>query len=85
MSRELDVRDFKTSRATPARTEALRAAAADVSETLPGTHRVEVEAIDATTGVFCGEQLRCPAGQPDCCRLVGTLMDCNRWNEVARN
>ena len=50
MSRELDVRDFRTSRATPARTEALRAAAADVSETLPGTHRVEVEAIDATTG-----------------------------------
>ncbi len=50
MSRELDVRDFGTSRATPARTEALRAAAADVSETLPGTHRVEVEKIDATTG-----------------------------------
>jgi hypothetical protein len=50
MSREIDVRDFSASRATPQRVEALRAVAARVSEALPGAHRVNVAKVDATTG-----------------------------------
>jgi hypothetical protein len=50
MSREKDVRDFSTSRATPDRREMLTAAATDVSQLLPGSHQVHVERFDATTG-----------------------------------
>ncbi len=50
MSREKDVRDFGASRATPARRERLTALAGEVSERLPGSHRVRVEQLDSTTG-----------------------------------
>src|SRR4051794_5626014 len=50
MSRELDVRDFTNGRANPDRAESLERAAARVSESLPGTHRVEIGKNDLATG-----------------------------------
>src|SRR3712207_6171356 len=50
MSREIDLRDFSESRVSPERGEELASLAAEVSERLPGDHRVTVRMIDATTG-----------------------------------
>jgi extracellular elastinolytic metalloproteinase len=50
VSRELDRRDFTVNRVTPAREEAIAALAESVSEALPGSERVALAAVDATTG-----------------------------------
>jgi extracellular elastinolytic metalloproteinase len=50
VSRERDRRDFSVSKATPSRAKQLQAVAAEVSDRLPGQHRVAVGALDATTG-----------------------------------
>ncbi len=50
MSRERDVRDFTANRATPGRRRTLDHLAAEVSERLPGSHRVRVTELDSTTG-----------------------------------
>jgi extracellular elastinolytic metalloproteinase len=50
MSRELDRRDFTESQATADRQAELSAVASEVSDDLPGEHRVRVTKLDATTG-----------------------------------
>ncbi|HUR22562.1 MAG TPA: M36 family metallopeptidase [Acidimicrobiales bacterium] len=50
MSREVDVRNFSASRATPERIEALSRAADEVSNALPGSHQVRITKVDPTTG-----------------------------------
>jgi extracellular elastinolytic metalloproteinase len=50
MSREVDRRDFHVNKVTPAREAELRSRAVDVSDRLPGTHRIRIESFDATTG-----------------------------------
>jgi hypothetical protein len=50
MSKELDVRNFSTSRVTPERTTVLHALASTVSDRLPGTHKITIEGFDAGTG-----------------------------------
>ena len=50
MSRELDRRDPSVNNITPARQNTLRTLAADVSESLPGEHRVTIAGFDAATG-----------------------------------
>lgn len=50
MSRELDRRDFTVNKVTPAREAELRSRAADVSNRLPGTHRIRIASFDAVTG-----------------------------------
>jgi extracellular elastinolytic metalloproteinase len=50
MSREMDRRDFTTNKVTPTRQDALNTLAADVSEQLPGEHRIRIGGYDAVTG-----------------------------------
>jgi extracellular elastinolytic metalloproteinase len=50
MSRELDRRDFSENRSTATRESALRALASDVSDRLPGEHRIRIARFDSTTG-----------------------------------
>ena len=50
MSRELDRRDFSVNRVTPTREAELRSRALDVSNRLPGAHRIRIERFDALTG-----------------------------------
>ena len=50
MSREIDRRDFSENRVSPGRGEELESLAAEVSDRLPGDHRVAVAMMDATTG-----------------------------------
>ena len=50
MGREVDRRDFQVNRVTSARDAELRSLAADVSEGLPGAHRVAIARVDPTTG-----------------------------------
>ena len=50
MSREIDTRDFTTSRVTPNRTQQLHAAAANISNQLAGAHRVRIAQFNAVTG-----------------------------------
>ncbi|MGH8057162.1 MAG: hypothetical protein ACREOH_07985, partial [Candidatus Entotheonellia bacterium] len=50
MGREVDRRDFQVNRVTSARDAELRSLAADVSERLPGAHRVAIARVDPTTG-----------------------------------
>jgi Fungalysin/Thermolysin Propeptide Motif len=50
VSREIDVREFRTSRVTPARSSELHRLAESVSAALPGMHRVVIQKFDATTG-----------------------------------
>jgi hypothetical protein len=50
MSREVDVRSYSTSRATPRRMATMRAAATASSEKLRGIHSVEIDRFNATTG-----------------------------------
>lgn len=50
MSREVDRRDPKVNRATAARRAELESRAREVSEKLPGEHKVEVVGVDRSTG-----------------------------------
>lgn len=50
MGRELDRRDHTINRATSVREAELGSLASDVSDQLPGTHRVRIRRLDATTG-----------------------------------
>lgn len=50
MSRDLDRRNFTVNKVTPAREAELRSRAIDVSNNLPGDHRIRIESFDATTG-----------------------------------
>ncbi|MFQ6023200.1 MAG: M36 family metallopeptidase [Acidiferrobacterales bacterium] len=50
MSRELDRRDYSVNKVTPARETELRSLASTLSDRLPGTHRVRITRLDATTG-----------------------------------
>lgn len=50
MSREIDHRDFNINKVTPARRAEMNRAASEVSDRLPGEHRVRVLSCDATTG-----------------------------------
>src|SRR4051812_29122967 len=50
MSREIDIRNSTQNFATPQRAAQLQAAAAGVSASLPGTQRVVIQRMDATTG-----------------------------------
>jgi extracellular elastinolytic metalloproteinase len=50
VSREIDRRDFSATRISPSREEELQSVAAEVSDRLPGEHRVAVAEVDATTG-----------------------------------
>lgn len=50
MSREIDVRRFSDNRVTPEREELLRSLASEVSDQLPGDHRITITGLDATTG-----------------------------------
>jgi len=50
MSREIDVRDFSANRRTASRESRLHAIALEVSDQLPGTHRVNIASFDGTTG-----------------------------------
>lgn len=50
MSRNVDLRDFTENRLSPERGDELASLAAEVSERLPGDHRVTVAMMDATTG-----------------------------------
>jgi len=50
MSRAVDLRDFSENRVGPDRGEELAALAAEVSDRLPGSHRIMVAMLDATTG-----------------------------------
>lgn len=50
MSREIDRRDFTVNKVTPTREAELRSRASDVSNRLPGAHRIRIESFDATTG-----------------------------------
>lgn len=50
MSREIDRRDFTTNKVTPHRETELRSRAVDVSNRLPGAHRIRIESFDAVTG-----------------------------------
>jgi hypothetical protein len=50
VSREIDVREFRVNRVTPARSSELHALAENVSAALPGMHRVMIQKFDATTG-----------------------------------
>jgi extracellular elastinolytic metalloproteinase len=50
MSREVDRRRRRTGLVTPEREARLRDLASEVTERLPGEHRLEVAAVDATTG-----------------------------------
>jgi hypothetical protein len=50
MSRELDRRNFSINRVTSARKSELDSLALDVSDRLPGAHRVRIKEFNATTG-----------------------------------
>lgn len=50
MGREIDRRDFSQNKVTPAREAELHSRAFDVSDRLPGEHRVRIIRFDATTG-----------------------------------
>src|SRR5262245_21666293 len=50
MSREIDVRDFSTSKVTPSRETELRSKALEVSDHLPGEHRIRIASFEPTTG-----------------------------------
>lgn len=50
MSREIDCRDFSVKKVTPVRENELKSIASDVSDRLPGTHRVRIARFDANTG-----------------------------------
>ena len=50
MSRELDQRDFSVSRASSGRDRELRAIVSDLSDQLPGAHRLRIKRMDALTG-----------------------------------
>jgi hypothetical protein len=50
MSREVDLREFTINRATPGRIAAAEAAAAGVSDRLPGARRIRIIGFDAATG-----------------------------------
>jgi hypothetical protein len=50
MSRELDRRNFSINKVTPARKSELDSLALNVSDRLPGAHRVGLEEFNATTG-----------------------------------
>ena len=50
MSREIDVRDSSVNRRTASRESRLRAIASEISDRLPGTHRVNIASFDAVTG-----------------------------------
>src|SRR5262245_32990864 len=50
MSREIDRRDFSSSRVSPAREHELDSQASAVSDLLPGEHRIQPSNIDAITG-----------------------------------
>jgi extracellular elastinolytic metalloproteinase len=50
MSREVDRRDYSVNKVTPARENELKSLASDVSDRLPGAHRVRIASFDATTG-----------------------------------
>jgi extracellular elastinolytic metalloproteinase len=50
MSRELDRRDFSVNRSTASRESALRALASEVSDRLPGEHRIRIARFDSITG-----------------------------------
>ncbi len=50
MSREIDRRDFNINRVTPTRETELKSLASDVSDRLPGTHRLRIASFDASTG-----------------------------------
>lgn len=50
MSREVDRRDFTINKVTPARQNALETLADNISENLPGRHRIRIAGYDAVTG-----------------------------------
>ena len=50
MSRELDRRDFTVSKVSPDRQEELNSLADEVSNTLPGAHRIRIATFDSTKG-----------------------------------
>ncbi len=50
MSRGIDRRDFSVNKVTSARESALNSLASEVSDRLPGAHRVRITSFDATTG-----------------------------------
>ncbi|HEX2014771.1 MAG TPA: M36 family metallopeptidase, partial [Nitrososphaera sp.] len=50
MGREIDCRNFKVSKVTKAREVELKSLASQVSDRLPGAHRVRIKSLDATTG-----------------------------------
>jgi len=50
MSRELDQRDVTVSRVSSGRGRELRAIVSDLSDHLPGAHRLRIERMDALTG-----------------------------------
>ncbi len=50
MSREVDVRDLSATRMTADREAELRSMASEVSDRLPGAHRVRIRSFDAVTG-----------------------------------
>ncbi|MCC7353175.1 MAG: M36 family metallopeptidase [Anaerolineae bacterium] len=50
MGREVDRRDFRVNRVTPNRESALKSLASEVSDRLPGTHRIRIKSLDAITG-----------------------------------
>lgn len=50
MSREIDLRDFSTSKVTPSRETELGSLALEVSDRLSGEHRIRIASFDPTTG-----------------------------------
>jgi len=50
MGREVNRRNFKVSKVTKAREVELKSLASEVSDRLPGAHRVKIKSLDATTG-----------------------------------
>ncbi|MCF6159182.1 MAG: hypothetical protein E3K32_11600 [wastewater metagenome] len=50
MSREIDRRNFSINKVTPAREAELKSRASEVSDRLPGSHRIRIKSFDTATG-----------------------------------